>query len=75
MRNLRHVTAGWLPVVALIAMMAAPGLVGNAWSQAFGMIAATVEKADDSRGLTVRSQPSESAGVIGYLPVGTEIRA
>lgn len=71
----RNLVATGLLAAVLTAAMAAPGLVGKAWSQAFGMIAATVETADDSRGLTIRSEPSESATVVGYLPVGTEIRA
>jgi hypothetical protein len=49
--------------------------VQDAWGQAFGMIAATVDKADDTRGLTVRSEPSDSGQPLGYLPIGSEIRA
>jgi hypothetical protein len=75
MINLRNFVATGLMAAVLTAAMAAPGLVGKAWSQAFGMVAATVETADDTRGLTIRSEPSESATVVRYLPVGTEIRA
>lgn len=47
----------------------------DARAQAFGMISATVEKTDDARGLTVRSEPSDTGAPVGYLTVGTEIKS
>jgi hypothetical protein len=74
-RTPRHIVVLWLLLGVLSAMLSAPTLVGKAWAQAFGMVAASVASANDPRGLTVRSEPSESAGVVGYLQIGTEIRA
>jgi hypothetical protein len=75
MRNVRYVAIVWLLTLSVTASMTAPDMVGKAWGQSFGIIAGTVEKTDHSRGLAVRSQPSESSSAVGYLPVGTEIRA
>ncbi len=59
----------------VIAVCSGPGATQDVWAQAFGMISATVEKTDDARGLTVRSEPSASAAVVGFLPLGTEIKS
>jgi hypothetical protein len=61
--------------VLLMTVCILAGTPQHAQAQAFGMISAAVEKADDMRGLTVRSEPSQSASVVGYLPVGTEIKS
>lgn len=75
MKKSEHIVAIGLAALLLTAIAFGPSLVDDAWGQAFGMIAATVDKADDTRGLTVRSEPSDSGQPLGYLPIGTEIRA
>lgn len=75
MKNLPCILTLGLVAVMMTAVASAPGLTENAWGQSFGIVAATVEKGDDARGLTVRSEPSESGQILGYLPIGTAIRA
>jgi hypothetical protein len=75
MRNVRHFEIVGLLAIVVICAISGPGMISMAWGQAFGIIAGTVEKPDSPKGLAVRSQPSGSAPALGYLPVGTEIRA
>ncbi len=74
MRKLEYISAVGLAALMLTAVATGPGLVGKAWGQSFGMIAATVVKTDDARGLIIRSKPSDSSEPLGYLPAGTELR-
>ncbi len=75
MRSLRYFEIFGLIALFVAGSILGPGIADNAWGQAFGIIAGTVEKADTPRGLSVRAQPSASSPAVGYLPVGTEIRA
>lgn len=75
MKMSRYPVATGLLAAVLITIMAVPGLISEACAQAFGMVAASVAKADDARGLTIRAEPSEASKALGYLPVGSEIRA
>jgi len=71
-------TSSWITIslisVFLLGLASLPGVAIPAWAESAGVVSGTVEKGDDSRGLTVRSDPTPEGKALAYLPVGTEVR-
>lgn len=62
-------------IVGLAFLPAGPGAYGMQFvGDNVGLISATVAKADNERGLTVRTAPSAESQAQAFVPVGTKIR-
>jgi hypothetical protein len=74
MRTFLYITSALFAAAMVLGALQGTASADDPWGEKIGPVSAVVEKAKNPKGLTVHSNPARGTRVLGYLPVGTQVR-